>query len=600
MLEGVRHLCRQARRRIRADLRTDPYLPSILALAVLLTGFWFWHRIPSFATRDERDRMLDVLVAYGTVVDDPSIESLQAGVTWGPTYGATFYLYTVVLLPVVVVTVLVGNVDVLVAFENPAPAFQYWPIWHRTPEWFWTASLLLVRLTNVGFAVGAVYLTYRIGVATYDRTAGRLAALLLLGTFGFLVLAHEGGEDMPALFFLLFAVYLALRYVQTGARYTYLGGCVAGAVAIGFKLTAAPVVLVLGVAYLRRVWIATDRRAAFVRPGMLVAGLVLGAVVVLLSFPSALVLASPEPLKNRLLGASTGRMDAVTGADAPIWWWFLRNYANGLGLPLLVGSAIGVVASVAGVIGNAFGVREWDVKPGGVLLALTGLVSYIVLFSRWHDFRVHHLLPTFPLLVILLAVSLSAAYRRRPRLARPLIAILLITSGAYAVAGDVGYATQPRDEATAWLDANATSNATLGVSRNDFQDAAIPHDMDVEQLEDGEWPGATAGVCPTYVEVTRRDLLTLRPEFRFGYDPARASYLRDLLAGEYNYELVAEFGSRPPEFVPQRPTPGSMLDLLPVGVIPRSDQYGDEQELGPDQYTAILRRTEPCDRETAN
>src|SRR5699024_2307294 len=49
----VSTLLGRAKRRIIADLRTDPYLLYILFLAMVLAGFWFWHRIPQFATVDE-------------------------------------------------------------------------------------------------------------------------------------------------------------------------------------------------------------------------------------------------------------------------------------------------------------------------------------------------------------------------------------------------------------------------------------------------------------------------------------------------------------------------------------------------------------------
>jgi hypothetical protein len=585
----VREVARQVKRRVGRDLREDPYLPYLLVGALVLAGFWFWHLVPNFATRDERDRLLDPLVAYGTVFEDPSLESLREGVTWGRTqFAATFYLYAVVLLPVVAATLLLGRGDVLVAFDTPTRAFGRYELWHGTPAWFWTASIVLARLTNVAFAVGCVYLTYRIGTTTRDRATGRLAALLLTFTFGFLMLAHEAGEDVPALFFTLLAFYLALRYVETGSGRRYLAGCAAGGLAVAFKLTAAPVVVVLGVAYLLRDRAAGERLPLPSRPWLLVSGAALGAAVIVLGFPSALVTGSFDPLVERVVGESVDRTNAPTGPDAPVWWWFLRGYLNGLGLPLFLASVGGVLAAVVGLSRRA-------TRTAGVVLALTAVGCYLLLFSGWHSFRVHHLLPTFPLLAVLVAVGFARLGVERRSLAGPLLAVLLVASGSYAAVGVAGYADQPRDEAVDWLDANAAPNATLGVSRNDFQDAAIPHWMDVERLDAGDRPGLDAEVCPEYVQVTRRDLLNRREEFRFGYDPEYAAYLGDLLAGEYDYELVAEFGPRPPEFVPRRPTPGSLVDLLPLGVVPRVDQYGDEQELGPNQYTAILKRTGDCD-----
>ncbi len=68
----------------RADgLRDDPYLRYVLLLSTVIVGFWFWHRIPNFATRDEYSRLLDAMVVYGSVLDEPSFEGLKA-VSSGP------------------------------------------------------------------------------------------------------------------------------------------------------------------------------------------------------------------------------------------------------------------------------------------------------------------------------------------------------------------------------------------------------------------------------------------------------------------------------------------------------------------------------------
>ena len=104
MTSSVRSLLRAAREQVRADLRADPYLKYLLLFAMFLSAFWFWHRIPNFATRDEMERILDALVPSARVLEKPSLESLRSGVVWGRVpFGATTLLYGVLLLPVVAV-----------------------------------------------------------------------------------------------------------------------------------------------------------------------------------------------------------------------------------------------------------------------------------------------------------------------------------------------------------------------------------------------------------------------------------------------------------------------------------------------------------------
>lgn len=570
-----------------ADLREDRRLRCLLVAAALLCGFWFWHRAPNFATRDEHSRLLDALVAYGSVAADPSLESLQQGVTWGRVpFGATFYLFGLAVLPVVLLVVLLGQADILTAFAAPDPEFGFYPSWQATPAWFWTGALVVVRLVNVLLAVGCVYLTYRVGRVVWGRTAGHLAGLLLTLTFGFLTIAHEGGEDMPALFLLLLALYLLVRYVQTGARWRFFAASAAGGVAIAFKLTAAPVIALVLAAHVLRARRAADPWQALARPGLLVPGALLGAVAIAVGFPTLLV-GDVEAVVWRLLENPGARATHPTGPDAPVWWWFLRGYFSGMSLPLFLGAAAAVGATLLRV-----GRRR---AAGGAVLVVTALALWVGLFAGWHDFRVHHLLPTFPLLALLLAGTLVRLHERRPSLARPAVAALLVTSGLYAAVGVGGYAAMPRDDAVAWLEANAEDGDTVEVYRRNVQDTAVPHGMDVNHVYGWEGGGEEVDPCPEFIQLGYRDLLYLDQDTYFRNDDARFSYVRGLLAGEYNYEIAAEFGTRPPGFVPKRPAPGSLVDLLRHGVVPQTDQYADEQELAANQYTVVLERTGACD-----
>jgi len=582
-------LYRRAKTCLLADLREDPSLPWILAAATLLSGFWFWHRLPNTATRDEWSRAIDPLVALRSVVADPSFEGVREGVAWGRVpFGATFYLFGLALVPVVAVAVLTGHTEAIVGPFPPEGEFGYFPLWNGTPAWFWNGYLGLVRLFSVAFAVGSVYLTYRIGTTIADRATGRLSAVLLTLTFGFLTIAHEGGEDMPALFFLLFALYLLVRYVQDGESRLFLAASAIGGVAIAFKLTAAPVISVIAVAHLLRAWGRADWPRSLYRPRLLATGAALGGLTILLGFPTALV-GEFGLLAQRLFGGPVGRATHATGPDAPIWWWFLRQYLTGLGWPLFVASVGGVVATVA--------LAARRRASAGTLLVTTALFAFLALFAPWHDFRVHHLLPTFPLIAVLVASSLLVLRDRRATVGRVTIGLLVASSAVYAGVGVAGYADMPRDRAVDWLSENADDGDTIEVYRRHVQDTALPHGASVNHLFGPEESYERTDPCPTYVQLGYRDLLYLSEDTYYRSDAARAAYIRELLDGEYGYELVAEFGPRPPNFVPDRPTPGSLTDLFPLGIVPQTGHYADEQELRPNQYTAILELTGECDPE---
>ena len=582
-----RELLGRARARFVDDLREDPYLPWLLVLAAVLSGFWFWHRLPNTATRDEWSRLLDPLMAFRSVVADPGFDGLREGVAWGRApFGATFYVFGLALLPMIAIAVLTGQLD---AITEPAATWEFWyfPLWNEIPAWFWTGSLALVRLFNVAFAVGSVYLTYRIGVVIADRSTGRLAGLLLTLTFGFLMIAHEGGEDMPALFFLLAALYLLIRYVQTGQGWAFLAASAAGGVAIAFKLTAVPVVVLVGVAFVLRARRDEDWPMSLFRPRLLVAGATVGVVMILLGFPTVLV-GEYGYVVDRIVDGSVNRTENPTGPDAPVSWWFLRGYISGLGLPLFAASVGGVAAALLRI-----GSGRANAETG---LVVTGLLAFVALFVPWHDFRVHHLLPTFPLLAVLVASELERLRGRMSTVGRVLTAALVVGSAAYAGIGVAGYADMPRDQAVDWMAENADENATIEVYRRHFQDTAIPHGMTVNHLEGPNDTNESLDPCPEYIQLGYRDLLYLEGGDYYRNNEARAEYVRSLLDGEYGYEIVAEFGARPPDFVPQRATPGSYVELLPYGIYPQTDQHADEQELAANQYTVILESTGECDR----
>ncbi|MFH5800798.1 ArnT family glycosyltransferase [Haladaptatus sp. CMAA 1911] len=596
----------QVKRQVKADLKADPFLSYILLYSFILAGFWIWHRVPNFATRDERWRIIDSMEAVGFFAADPSIKSLKKGVLYGKSFGATFYLYGFVFLPIFIYAFITGQLDVFSAIPN-LRSDNLLILWNQTPRWVWTSSILLARFVNVILAVGCVYVMYRIGTTMRDRATGRLAAILLTISWGFVVLAHEAGEDIPALFFLLLVFYFALQYVKTGKEKIFYLGCVCGGVAITFKLTASISILLLGVAYLLRARRPdTSLRAELMRPQLLLIGAFLGFVTIYVGYPSVLV-GGIETLTNWILLKSNNKGSTFGWRVKPSWWWILRGYLNGFGLPLFIGVITAALASISQL-------RERSLATDGIILSLVGITTVLVVLSRWAYLRTHHLLPTFPLLILILAVMLMRLYDSNRSLARPLLLFLIVTSGLYASVGDLGYASQPRDNATKWLASHASENSTVEIYVSDPQEAAIPHGMAVDWPYDREMkingknrtPSYTRWIllmpkrCPTYIELSyNTGVLYLASDNHSEHarrlsDPRLTKYYRDLLAeNKYPYNITRTFGPQPRFLKTQIPR-SQWWELLRVGLFPRTIQYGDPQDFGVDQYIVILKRTGGC------
>jgi hypothetical protein len=581
----------RAKRQVGDDLRADPYLPYILLAALLLSSFWVWHRLPNFATRDERWRVVDPVEVLATVLDDPRLGSVSEGVGYWRTYGSAMYLAALALIPVLVVSL---ATDALPAFSDMGRHLDvgFWTHWLRTPEWIWTWSVLLVRLANVAMAVGCVYVVYRIGTTLRDRPTGRLAAALLTVTWAVLILAHEGGEDVPSLFFLLLSLYFAVRYVETGVDRLFYWGALFGGVSIAFKLSGGVSAVLLGVAHLQRARRDDEGLvSAVVRPTFLATGVLIGAATIVAGYPSILF-GAPSEFVGRLARAFGSKSQPHGWLVRPSWWWILRSYLHGVGLPLAIGLVGGALAALTRI-------REDSVPADGLRLALVGVGVYLAVFSSWRYVRTHHLLPVAALLVVVLAVELARLRDRRPTVGRAVVALLLVTSAVYAGAGTLAYASQPRDQAVDYLRSEAGANDTIETYTYDPQDAAVPH-TDRVDARFGVAPDSFEIRCPEYVVLNyHKSILSLAPD-SWGKraevlsNDAAAEHVRDLLGEDtYPYEIVGEYG-RTPRFLDGQGRAPTYQRFLRVSLRPRTMQYGDPQDMGVDQYTVVLRRTGSC------
>ncbi|QSG05234.1 glycosyltransferase family 39 protein [Halapricum desulfuricans] len=632
----------RVRRQVREDLAADPYLKYILLLSALLSAFWLWHRLPNFATRDERWRVVDVMEIAGFVVNDGfGLETLQEGTKYWRVFGPTLYLYALVALPAIAIAVLIGDAS---AFGDLFGALgtDFYAHWQAIPAWLWWATVLPARLTNVTFAVGSVYLLYRIGTRVRDRPTGRLAALLLALTWAVIVLAHEAGEDLPALFCVLLVFYLAVRYVETGSRRLFLGASAVGGVAIAFKPTAGVTAMLLGVAYLLRAARADDPARALLRPELLVGGPLLAVFTIYLSFPSAVLNTIPSGASGSVLAelwdgpeVILDRVDRVAGEKTsshgwlsrPAWWWYVRGSANGLGWPLALASAGGVAAGVGALGRRAFAAlaRESDdagrgrptvsLETAAIALALSVIAVMTGVYSTWAYFRTHHLLPMFPMSILLVALGLQWLDADRERVARTLAVVLVVSTAIYAGVGTVGYASQPRDDAVGWLQAHGGADATVETYAGDSQEAAVPHGWTIyrptagtDGLPRGEWMQNVERRCPDYVVLNyQRAMIWLAPDNHSQLSdrwtrPGDTEYVRDLLAeggpyetenAPYPYDVAARFGREPPFLDDGRPYDRTR-NVIRAGIFPRTIQYGDPQDVGVYGYTVVLERTGEC------
>jgi hypothetical protein len=272
-----------------------------------------------------------------------------------------------------------------------------------------TPFFLFARMTAAVCGIGVVWLSYAIASRAYHPRVGVIAGLftafsLLLFQMSFLALA-----DMPAVFLLMLATYLAVRSVaQPADRRLY---CVAAALvglAAACKYHVGLGVVILVVAAFIKISDHDRRIGALLHLGAV------GSVFVFLGFLVGIpqVLIDPITFYDdvfRRLGGQYFGYDPTGNA-----WLFLftHHLRNGLGIPLTVASLLGV--------GFALYTRsKWD------LLLLSFPLSFYLLFAMRSVGFAYHLLPAVPFVLILAARLLDAVAERLLRRAAPVTGLVL-------------------------------------------------------------------------------------------------------------------------------------------------------------------------------
>jgi hypothetical protein len=434
--------------------------------------------------------------------------------------------------------VLLGKLGALINVSGVESTFA---LWNTVPAWFWASAIVITRLLNVVLVVCIVYVTYRIGTVLSDRRAGRIAAIFTSLSVAVIQTAHEVNEDTPALFLLLLVLYVSIIYVRTEDDQYFLIGCVLGGLAIAFKLTAGVAVVFLGCAYFLRALSKPEPLSALWRPRFLLYGLLLGAITIYIGIPN-LLLRGPEWLiEARIIGKNEG---LALATNAPRGYSALRAYLNGLGLPLAIAATIGLLATTSRLINYN------DYRNGEVIL-LAGLAVYLVVFfGIWRNFNTHHILPSVPLLILPLGVTLSRYLETKKNIAQTVFVVVLLSTALYAGVGLYKYTDAPRDEAAEWLESEAPPKATVTVFDNSPAGYGLVHGQPVdhyhfERMADfpggpyTEWLISTPDRGPEYIQTGGG----IRSPDEY---PRRGEFNKRLIHGDHHgYVIAAEFGERP-------------------------------------------------------
>lgn len=321
-----------------------------------------------------------------------------------------------------------------------------------------SAWVISGRILAALFGTATIPLLYWLGQVAYkDRKVSLLSALALAVVFLHVRNSHYCRQDIPALFFAVFASVLCLLVALRGKLADYISA----GVIIGFAVSTKWNML-LWVAGLGFAHILGQRQLP--RPWIFpVAGLLLVPLMFIVACP-ALALKIPETFSvlGHFAAAASGS-NAGGGAPtiSPGWWRYLTEY-----LPLGMGW-IGVVLGFGGVFGAILRRTRADLW----LAVLT--VAYIAVIGGFgKSVHAEYILPVVPFL-LLLGVRWAASLK--PVIRWALLSGIIITNLAASARHD-WLLTQDdtRTRATRWIEQHIPSGSVIGVDHGRTLQAWVP------------------------------------------------------------------------------------------------------------------------------
>lgn len=264
---------------------------------------------------------------------------------------------------------------------------------YADPTWV----ILPGRVAMALFAVGTVFLVWRLGSTLFGRRAGLAAALLLAINPVHITYAQIIRSDMMACFFMLLVMLAAVRIMREGRwRDTVWAAFWLGLVVATkwpFALCALPVTGAIGLRMARspaqrRAVVGRHEAGRFVLFGMMAIGFLL------LASPY-LVLDYPTVFRNLLGEAQPHHLGATGGAPLANAWWYLAG-------PIYAG--LGAAGLGLAVVGVARLGRQGE--AAAILLPL--IVAWFALICAQHLLWERWALPLMPLLALCAAPVFAA------------------------------------------------------------------------------------------------------------------------------------------------------------------------------------------------
>ena len=302
-------------------------------------------------------------------------------------------------------------------------------VWfEKPPLTIWLIAILFrvfavnefwARAISAFSGVGLVAVVYAIGRLLRGRTCGLLAALVLLTTFQFVLMARSVNTDVLLVLFIYLAIYGYLRMRNGDARWWYLiwASCALGFMVKDFAVLVAPSAITLALVFDRQ--LQQTLRANHFWFGMLL------AAVIVVPWHAAMYYLYGTAFANEYFyyHVWSRTLTALEGHSETHWW-----YLKDIGQKFYPWCFIAPLALV-------FHARE--VKNGGFLPVLLALIAIVLgVFTLVQTKMGAYILPIYPALALLTGELLTWLYARRHFVSKVAV-ILLCVSFSYIAVGRI-------------------------------------------------------------------------------------------------------------------------------------------------------------------
>jgi len=335
---------------------------------------------------------------------------------------------------------------------------------------------LVGRALSVLFDVGTVFLIYHLGRKLYNRLVGLLAAALVTLTVLHIQLAHFFTVDSLLAFFVVLTVLLAVDLVRKPSFGRGLLVGIAWGMALASKVSAAPLLAVVALAWLFGALTQSPGRSWLLALGKALIGCSLTCLVALATFlfyePYALidvaaflidVIHEGYMARGAVDIPYTRQFIGTLPYIYPIWQATIWS----LGIPLgLAGFSAALGALIQALVTSGRG--RWQ-RAGELWVPLAWVLPYFGLTGSFHAKFLRYMLPVIPFLCLWAAWALGGLISAQGKLRRVWralgtvgLVLVLLGTGVYALAYlNVYKQPHPWIQATAWLCKNLPENSRL-------------------------------------------------------------------------------------------------------------------------------------------